>query len=176
MKKLLYLFLVLPLVFSSCKKEEDKVQGCTDSAATNYSSNANEDNGSCLYSITGCWEWQTGTVNGTDVFSASGGMTDVVLYFWDDGSYGVEYYVPGGLAMYDLGTYSLSANQTSMSTVSDTYQNTGNGFALVGSSETALNISKFNSNEFDGGWDDNDGVGIFTSTKSSTYFLGNWKK
>mgnify|MGYP007026196289 CR=1 FL=1 len=37
MKKLLYLFLVLPLIFSSCKKEEDEVvtptviSGCTDS-------------------------------------------------------------------------------------------------------------------------------------------------
>ena len=39
MKKLLYLFLVLPLIFSSCKKEE----GCTDSQASNYNADADDD-------------------------------------------------------------------------------------------------------------------------------------
>jgi hypothetical protein len=49
MKKLLYLFLVLPLIFSSCKKEDDavssaaftKVYGCTDENAVNFNSSAN---------------------------------------------------------------------------------------------------------------------------------------
>ena len=30
MKKTLYLFLVIPLIFSSCEKEEDAILGCTD--------------------------------------------------------------------------------------------------------------------------------------------------
>ena len=41
MKKLIYLFLVLPLLFSSCAKE----RGCTDSQASNYNGDAEEDGG-----------------------------------------------------------------------------------------------------------------------------------
>ena len=45
MKKLLLILLCLPLLFSSCKKEE----GCTDSTATNYNIDAENDDGSCIY-------------------------------------------------------------------------------------------------------------------------------
>jgi hypothetical protein len=45
MKKLLYLFLVLPLIFSSCKKE----QGCTEISALNYNIDADTDDGTCIY-------------------------------------------------------------------------------------------------------------------------------
>ena len=51
MKKLLYLFLVLPLVFSSCKKEDPAVVGCMDNTADNYNSNATEESSnSCTFS------------------------------------------------------------------------------------------------------------------------------
>ena len=52
MKKTLYLFLAIALTFSSCKKEE----GCTDSQATNYNADAEEEDASCVYSLTGVWE------------------------------------------------------------------------------------------------------------------------
>jgi len=55
MKKLLYLFLSLPLIFSSCKKE----QGCT---ASNYSAVASIDDGSCCKDCTMAYE----TINGFD--------------------------------------------------------------------------------------------------------------
>ena len=45
MKKIIYLFLIIPLLFSSCTKE----QGCIDAQATNYNIDAEEDDGSCLY-------------------------------------------------------------------------------------------------------------------------------
>ena len=48
MKKITYIFIAISIIFVSCKKEE----GCTDPAATNYNSDAENDDGSCLFS--GC--------------------------------------------------------------------------------------------------------------------------
>jgi len=54
MKKMLFLLLVLPLIFSSCSKDNNiptAVLGCSDSTATNYNALATVDDGSCTYSV-----------------------------------------------------------------------------------------------------------------------------
>ena len=37
------------IICSSCKKDEQIIEGCTDSSAINYLSNATSNNGSCIY-------------------------------------------------------------------------------------------------------------------------------
>jgi len=51
MKKITYLFIAISIVFVSCTKEE----GCTDPVATNYNSDAENDDGSCVFDIVGVW-------------------------------------------------------------------------------------------------------------------------
>lgn len=60
MKKILYTLLAFSITFTSCKKEE--IEGCTDSIATNYDSDAELDDGSCNYSIVGIWEPNSVTI------------------------------------------------------------------------------------------------------------------
>ena len=60
MKKLLYTFLSISIIFSACEKEEVEVitstivNGCTDVSANNYNTLATIDDGSCAYTIFGC--------------------------------------------------------------------------------------------------------------------------
>jgi len=49
MKKLIYTFLAVSIIFAACKKEK----GCMDPIASNYNASAEKDDGSCTYT-TGC--------------------------------------------------------------------------------------------------------------------------
>ena len=61
MKKLIYTFLAVSIIFAACKKEDDTpvpvvVNGCTNATATNYNSNATNDDGSCTFAVNGCMD------------------------------------------------------------------------------------------------------------------------
>jgi hypothetical protein len=51
MKKTIYIFIAISLIFVSCTKEE----GCTDPIAANYNSDAENDDGSCVFDLVGVW-------------------------------------------------------------------------------------------------------------------------
>ena len=68
MNKIIYL-IFLSLIFSSCQKE----QGCMEPIALNYNIDAEEDDGTCQFSITGgSWITQSVSVNGTMTASMLG--------------------------------------------------------------------------------------------------------
>ena len=66
MKKLIYILASVTFIFTSCKKE----QGCTDEKATNYNIESEEDDGSCVYSISG-GTWTTESIESVGTMSVS---------------------------------------------------------------------------------------------------------
>tara|TARA_B110000238_G_scaffold192007_1_gene226817 strand:- start:538 stop:1101 length:564 start_codon:yes stop_codon:yes gene_type:complete len=96
MKKTLYLFLTVSLIFSSCKKDGDDnntptgVQGCTDPDATNYNASATNNDASCMYNISDVWETTSAILNGVEQL---GLLVDVdLMYIFADGQIGAEGY------------------------------------------------------------------------------------
>ena len=72
MKKLLYLFLAVSFIFTACKKEE----GCTDAIATNYNADAEDDDGSCTYGLTGGIWTTTNVIKDSTITVTVGGILD----------------------------------------------------------------------------------------------------
>ena len=105
MKKLLYTFLAVSIIFSACEKED------------------NSPNNNISASIVGVWETTYANLDGTDALTS---YSHVYEFFWQDGTYGSESYdLAGNLAAISVGTYSLSSNQTSLTFQIDYLDNDG---------------------------------------------------
>ena len=91
------------LIFSSCKKE----QGCTNIDATNYSSTAEEDDGSCKYTIRGCTDVNSTNYNSEATVSDGTCKYEGSIVFWyseatatdlvNIGSSSLTYYLNGNI-------------------------------------------------------------------------------
>jgi hypothetical protein len=131
MKKLLYLFLVLPLMFSSCKKEE----GCTDSQATNYIADAEEDDGSCLYSLVSLWNLDDQIVDGNSFFNSSISSSYLISGYW-------KFYSDNTFLKFQLWNDSISTVETGLWSLN----NNSLEISQVGGNSDFL-IEEFNGNK-----------------------------
>ena len=157
MKKIFYLFLIVSFVFTACKKEE----GCMDTMATNYNADAEEDDGSCLFSIAGgTWTTQSIAVNGTMTASMMGiplldstisyietnvdSLDPYKLKFDEDNTY-TEYDQSNSIV--EGGTWSLAGNQLTINSPDTSLLVTVNS---VNKSDASLNIVFVESSSEDG--------------------------
>tara|TARA_B100000989_G_scaffold283471_1_gene249396 strand:+ start:1871 stop:2392 length:522 start_codon:yes stop_codon:yes gene_type:complete len=120
-----YIFLLsIAFIFFSCQKEE----GCTDEIATNFNSSAEEDNGTCNYSVSGgYWITQSSSQSGSVTTSVDGtvisdstfnsietnpdSLEPYKLEFLDNKTY-TEYDILNNVV--EAGTWSVNGNQLSL--------------------------------------------------------------
>ena len=189
MKKLLYLFLVLPLIFSSCKKEEENntptpVLGCTDQQAVNYNPNATQDDCACLYDVTGVWETTSALENGVEVFIGSWSKElfyvfgPAVTFGGETGDLGFELYdMNGNMDSYGFGSTVIISETPCVGTVFDwngtVYESSGS-WAESGT----INMDYItNVNNITWRYVDYPSAGdtyVKTLVRSTTYTLSNW--
>ena len=109
MKKIIYSFIAIAFIFSSCTKEE----GCTDSLATNFNIDAENDDGSCIYGFAG-GEWITQSIVSSGSMSVSMmgiPMLDSTINYIETNPDSLE---PYKLVINDDGTYMEYDNSNSI--------------------------------------------------------------
>ena len=134
MKKFILLIGVVLFSFTSCEKV---VEGCTDSAAINYLSDATDDDGTCLYSIIKRWYVSSMILNNEEL-SNSGDFIE----FYNDGSYWSNTYVGGS----EIGTYVTTTNSITFTALEINNQSVNITFTVnaLMSSSTSLILSGTN--------------------------------
>jgi len=171
MKKIIYFFLTVSLIFSSCKKEEDEVvtptviTGCMDSDAANYMPSATVNSG-CLYDITGAvWGITSLTINGANEMNSN-----VAVYLWANGDYGSETWSLDGetLLGYEggpgIGSYSIP-------TTNSITLNSGGGNIATFSIDVPLN----DNDNMTWRTTDSNGGAVVTTLIRSNWSLNDWK-
>ena len=126
MKKFIYIFFAVSILSVSCTKEE----GCTDSFATNFNIDAENDDGSCVFGVAG-GSWITQSIATTGSMSVTfGGFTilDSTINYTETNPDSLDPYKltmteNGSYTQYDVannavegGTWSVSGNQLTLNT------------------------------------------------------------
>jgi len=137
MKKTIYILTVISLIFVSCTKEE----GCTDPVAANYNSDAENDDGSCVFDLVGVWSPEsvdyninvTATLAGQTIYSMDTSYTSTP----QDTSWDIE----GNMEFTSSGTL-ITSDET------QNYTTSGNTLTITESdgeeSEATYTVSKTN--------------------------------
>ena len=155
MKKIIYCFILVSLIFTACEKDEEQDQaqevlGCTDDCALNYDAAATDDDGSCMYSFLGTYTISEYKLDGVSLFSEywENPLVNGAISFGvtDDGSigvYGFAAYYADGSELVQGGTFTNTETQLIM------YGEDNYGNVTVETWTT----TKINCLEFDGSMD-----------------------
>jgi hypothetical protein len=120
-------------------------------------------------SIVGVWETTYANLAGQDVLTPN--YSQVLDYFWSDGTYGTDLYFLDGSFDWAIGSYSISNDQTTITTTSTLYS-TGQTFTA------SMNITEFEIDEIELYTSNflNSGPYTVRASRSGCYPLSNWKK
>ena len=173
MKKLLYLLICLPLIFSSCKKEDDS---------------SSDNSNSTSASILGTWEIASTTstsnwgyldpihageiMTSSETYSENYPTVDGMTFFWafaSDGTYIETYYSNGALDLIYTSNYLKQGNNLSM--YMDSLGNVGITYTITTLTNSALSCN-FSYSE---NWTEGDTTFIANITESMTFNKSNKK-
>jgi len=120
MKKLLYLFIIVPLFFiSSCEEEKGPIRGCIDSKACNFNPDATTPDESCEYLELG-YDCNGNIMEYVVGMEAEGG---IVFYVDSSGQHGLVA-AKRDLGKYEWGCYEESVDGADGRFIGTGYQNT----------------------------------------------------